>query len=273
MIAAVLTRPAVVAHRGYAAVAPENTLPAFAAAVAAGADWIEFDVRTTADGVPVVVHDRVLGRTVPGSGPVAEIRFDALRSLDAGSWFSPAYAGHRVPALGEVLDLLAPTGCNILLEVKPPATNDQVKALIAEVAARGLTDRTVVQSFHDPILHAATEILPGLRRGILRDGLDQDPVATARELGAVLYNPSLDDLRAYPRVVPQLQAVGVRLMPWTVNDAAGWSDAVELGLDGIITDHPAELSTWLTTRPTPGRRPAASRGDSSTDDPFTGVTR
>ena len=97
-----------VAHRGYSAIAPENTLPALAAAVLAGATFVEFDVRTTADGVPMVIHDRTVDRTTDGRGAVWELTFDELRALDAGSWFSPAYAETRVPLLGEVLDLLRP---------------------------------------------------------------------------------------------------------------------------------------------------------------------
>ncbi len=236
----------IVAHRGYSGIAPENTLIALHAGVLGGADWIEFDVRTTADGVPVVIHDRVLGRTVPGSGPVAEATFDELRALDAGGWFSPAYAGLAVPTLAEVLGLLAADGPQLLLEIKPPSTTEQTKAILAQVVERGLVDRTVLQSFHDPILRDVAMLLPELRRGVLREALDPDPVAVTRELGAVLYNPSLADVVADPEVVPALAAAGVQVMPWTVNEPGGWATARKLGVAGIITDHPAPLSGWLS---------------------------
>ncbi len=240
---------AVVAHRGYAGIAPENTLVALHAGVSAGADWIEFDVRTTADGVPVVIHDRLLGRTVPGAEPVADVPFDDLRDRDAGAWFAPVYAGLPVPTLAEVLDLLAAApGPGILLELKPPATADQVKAVLAQLAERGLTARTVLQSFADQILRDAAELLPELRRGVLRQGLDPDPVAVARAHGAVCYNPSLDDVVGDPAVVPALAAEGVDVMPWTVNEPAQWATALSLGCAGIITDRPAELRGWLTAR-------------------------
>lgn len=238
----------VVAHRGYAGIAPENTLIALHAGVTAGADWIEFDVRTTADGVPVVIHDRLLGRTAPGVGPVAEASFDELRALDAGGWFAPAFAGLTVPALAEVLDLLAPAGPRLLLEIKPPATAEEVKAILAQLADRGLVARTVLQSFDDQILREAAELLPELRRGVLRQGLDADPVALVRELGAMTYNPSLDDVIGDPSVVPDLAAAGVRVMPWTVNHPVGWATAITLGVGGIITDRPAELRGWLAGR-------------------------
>ncbi|GAA0800512.1 glycerophosphodiester phosphodiesterase [Spirilliplanes yamanashiensis] len=239
----------VVAHRGYAGIAPENTLLALHAGVAAGADWIEFDVRTTADGVPVVIHDRLLGRTVPGAGPVAEVRFDDLRSRDAGGWFAPVFAGVRVPTLAEVLDLLAAApGPQVLLEIKPPATGDEVKAILAQLTERGLVRRTVLQSFADPVLHAAAELLPELRRGVLREGLDADPAAVVRAHGAVFYNPSLADVVGDPSVVPAVAAAGAAVMPWTVNEPAGWAAALGLGVGGIITDRPAELRGWLAAR-------------------------
>ena len=132
-----------IAHRGYSAVAPENTLPALAAAVLGGATFVEFDVRTTADGVPVVIHDRTVDRTTSGTGHVRDLSLDEVRELDAGSWFSPAYAGARVPTLAETLDLLAAGDHGLLLEIKPPATPEQVKAILELVAERELPARTI----------------------------------------------------------------------------------------------------------------------------------
>lgn len=234
----------VVAHRGYAAAAPENTLPALAAAALSGATWVEFDVRTTADGVPVVLHDRSVDRTTDGSGPVAELCIDEVERLDAGSWFSPAYAGARVPRLSQVLDLLAPLGAALLLEIKPPATAEQVKAVVAQLDERGLPDRTVLQSFDPGILHLADEAAPGVRRGLLRKGLDADPVATAQQVGAVFYNPTVTDVLGDPAVVTRLRAVGVEVMPWIANDPAAWPALQALGVAGLITDRPGELSGW-----------------------------
>src|SRR5919112_1912922 len=130
-----------VAHRGYSAVAPENTLPAFAAAGPAGATLVEFDVRTTADGVPVVIHDRTVDRTTNGTGAVWELTADEVRALDAGSWFSPAYAGVRVPLLTEVLDMLA--GARLLLEIKPPASMNRSRSSSLRSPTGGCSRRTL----------------------------------------------------------------------------------------------------------------------------------
>jgi glycerophosphoryl diester phosphodiesterase len=246
-----------VAHRGYSAVAPENTLPALAAGVLAGATFIEFDVRTSADGVPMVIHDRTVDRTTDGTGHVWELTRDEIAGLDAGSWFSPAYAGIPVPLLSEVLDLLAPHAAGpdlpeagvagpveLLLEIKPPATTGQVEAILAQVGERGLLARTVVQSFDPEVVRLAGEVAPEVRRGLLRHGFDDDQVTLAKELGLDFCNPSLVAVLDDPGTVAELRDNGVRVMPWTANDPEQWPALVDAGVAGLITDHTGTLTGW-----------------------------
>ena len=240
-----------VAHRGYSAVAPENTLPALAAGALAGATFVEFDVRTSADGVPVVIHDRTVDRTTDGTGHVWELTWDEIGALDAGSWFSPAYAGLSIPLLSEVLDLLAPyaTGARpveLLLEIKPPATREQVEAILAQADERGLLARTVVQSFDPDVVRLAGEVVPELRRGLLRHGFDAEQVAVAKELGLEYCNPSLVAVLDEPGTVAELRENGVQVMPWTANDPEQWPALVDAGVAGLITDHPGTLTGWST---------------------------
>jgi glycerophosphoryl diester phosphodiesterase len=251
-----------VAHRGYSAVAPENTLPALAAGVLAGASFIEFDVRTTADGVPVVIHDRTVDRTTDGSGKVWELTLEEVSALDAGSWFSPAYAGTRIPRLTEVLELLRPHAVlapeaaeagvtpagkprvELLLEIKPPATLEQVKIIVGQVADAGLLDRTVVQSFDPAIVRLVGEAAPDVRRGLLRDGFDTSQADVARELGIAYCNPSMNAVLGEPETVRQLTEAGVAVMPWTANDISLWPDLAGTGIAGLISDRTGELTGW-----------------------------
>jgi glycerophosphoryl diester phosphodiesterase len=233
-----------VAHRGYSAVAPENTLPAFAAAVRGGATIVEFDVRTTADGVPVVIHDRTLERTTTGAGPVWEAGFDEVRALDAGAWFSTAYAGVQVPSLAETIDLLAPAGAELLLEIKPPATLEQVKAIVEQVAERDLVARTIVQSFDPEVLRLAAVVVPEARRGLLRLRLEPDTPELVAELGVLFCNPSVADVLGEPATIATLIAAGVEIMPWTANDPGQWPSLAAAGVAGLITDRVAELTGW-----------------------------
>ncbi len=234
-----------VAHRGYSAVAPENTLPALAAATPAGATHVEFDVRTTADGVPVVIHDRTVDRTTDGSGHVWDLTVDEVRALDAGSWFSPAYAGVRVPSLAEVLELFPDADAALLLEIKPPADLEQVKVILTMVAERGLLDRTVVQSFDPEVIRLVRDAAPDVRRGLLRLRFEADTVPLARELDVVCCNPSVADVLGDASTVAELIGAGIDVMPWTANDIAVGPALVEAGVAGLITDRAGELSGFL----------------------------
>jgi glycerophosphoryl diester phosphodiesterase len=232
-----------VAHRGYSAIAPENTLPALAAAGPAGATLVEFDVRTTADGVPVVIHDRTVDRTTNGTGAVGDLTVDELRALDAGSWFSPAYAGMRVPLLAEVLDLLA--GSRLLVEIKPPATLEQVKVILAQIADRGLLGRTVVQSFDPDVLRLARDAVPDLARGLLRLRIGTDTVVLARELDVAYCNLPVADVLGDVATVAALTEAGVAILPWTANDMGRWPELIRAGVAGMISDRTGELTGWL----------------------------
>ena len=232
-----------VAHRGYSAVAPENTLPALAAAGRAGATFVEFDVRTTADGMPVVIHDRTVDRTTNGTGAVWELTLDEIRALDAGSWFAPAYAGVRVPSLAEALEALSAP--RLLLEIKPPATAEQVKVILTMVADRGLLGRTVVQSFDPGIVRLVREVAPDAPRGLLRLRLEADTVALARELDVAYCNPSVSEVLADPATVASLSKAGVAILPWTANDTTQWPELIQAGVAGLISDRTGELAGWL----------------------------
>ncbi|BBH64243.1 glycerophosphodiester phosphodiesterase [Actinoplanes sp. OR16] len=237
-----------VAHRGYAAVAPENTLPAFEAAVRAGATIVEFDVRVTADGVPVVIHDRTVDRTTTGHGRVWDLRWEEIAGLDAGVRFGPAFAGARVPTLAETLDLLLPAAADLLVEIKSPATLDEVKSVIAHLAERDLLARTVVQSFDPDVVRKAREMAPEVRRGLLLFRFDAETVSLSRELAVSLCNPPVADVLGNPDVVAELAGEGVGVMPWTANDRSQWPALVEAGAAGLITDHVGELTGWSTGR-------------------------
>lgn len=238
-----------IAHRGYSAVAPENTLPAFAAAVLAGATHVEFDVRTTADGVPVVIHDRTVDRTTTGTGHVADLTSAEVATLDAGSWLSPAYAGTRVPTLAETLDLLVPTEPTLLLEIKPPATLGEVKAIADLLAERNLHPRTIVQSFAPEIVRLTREVAPGIRRGLLRLSYAPDTVLLAADLAVACCNPPVSDVLTTPGTTAALIDAGIEVLPWTANDPAQWPTLAASGVAGLITDRVAELTAWSVAQP------------------------
>jgi len=248
-----------VAHRGYSAVAPENTLPAFAAAVRAGATLVEFDVRTTADDVPVVIHDRTVDRTTSGSGHIWDLSYASVAALEAGSWFSPAYAGVGVPTLAATLELLSPPGPDLLLEIKPPATLSQVKTIMEMVTSYGLLDRTIVQSFDPEVVRLVREAAPAVRRGLLRLRFEADTLPLVDELEVTCCNPAVRDVLGDPTTVAELTDRKIDVMPWTANDPTEWPALAAAGIAGLITDRVAELTGWFAATAPGGPPPSGVR--------------
>lgn len=237
----------VAGHRGGKDGAPENTLPAFALALASDADFIETDLQLTSDGVPVLMHDFMLDRTTNGSGPVWASTWKQVSRLDAGSWYGAAFAGTRVPRLDDLLDLLAPTTKRLILELKGSWLPAQVAPVAEAIRARGLTERVVLAGFDITSLSAARDAGPDIQRVVIIHDVVGDPAVLAATCGAVAIVTSKESLVADPGVVERVHEAGLGVMVYTLNSSKTWSEAVELGVDGIITDKPLELDSWLAT--------------------------
>ncbi|KOX23341.1 MULTISPECIES: glycerophosphodiester phosphodiesterase [unclassified Streptomyces] len=238
----------VFAHRGTSSAAPENTLVSDEVARRGGAKWIENDVQPSKDGVPYILHDSTVDRTTDGTGPVRSLTSAQLDALDAGSWFAPAYAGARVPTLAAQLADLRERGGNLLLEIKGRHSRAEVARIVREVRDQDMATRVFVQSFDVTALRYVRELAPELPLGLLRDAVDADPVALSGELGLAAYNVSHVALAQRPEVVGALHAAGVAVNVWTVDAPAHWKAMDDLGVDGIITNRPAELSGWTAGR-------------------------
>jgi glycerophosphoryl diester phosphodiesterase len=245
--------PLVIAHRGYSAVAPENTLAAFEAALRCGAHMVETDLHPAADGTAVLIHDDDVDATTGGSGRVSDLGPAELARLDAGSWFSTAYRGQRVPLLADLLNLLAEhPGAQLLLELKGVWGRAEVEGVLRDVRRSGALEQVVLQSFEVDTLTTVQQVAPQVRRAILLDDLDADALAQGRalrrDLGVIACNPSVTCLAARPAAVAELHAAGLAVWPWTVNEAALWRVLVEAGVDGVITNRPDGLLGWLEAR-------------------------
>ena len=240
----------VIGHRGNRAHAPENTLESFAQAVAAGADAIELDVRISADGVPVVMHDPDVQRTTSGTGEVEDKTFSELSALDAGARFTPdggkSYPyrdkGHRIPSFDEVLEAFPDTPT--LIEIK---TADAAAAVRRSIEAHRAEERTVVDSMDGRALQVFgdSKIPVGASRSdvirVMTEVLLHLPL-TPFAFRALCVPPSQYGLRVplrrFARVAPKQNCV---VHVWTINDpkvaTALWLD----GIQGIISDDPAAM--------------------------------
>ncbi len=238
-----LSTPLIIAHRGFRARYPENTLAAFRAAEAAGALGVELDVALSRDRQVVVIHDDTLDRTTDGSGPVAGLTLSELKLLDAGAGFHPRFAGERIPTLAEVFDALGDEmGVNI--EIKGSAVESgfpadaverQVAALVAERAAH---DRVLISSFAPGCLNRVRDLDRRCPIGVLTsEPITEDDVALCRRLDAFSLNP--DHREVDKTGVDRVHAAGFRVLPYTVNDPLEMKRLFDLGVDGVITDDPA----------------------------------
>lgn len=237
----------VIAHRGASAEAPENTLPAFEAAVQRGADAFELDVRLTADGAPVVIHDDTLDRTTDHKGLVRAHTLAELRSVDAGAKFTPdqgrsfPYRGGeaRIPSLGEVL--WAFPKMPVLLEIKEPEAQEAVrKVLVQEDAA----ERCVVASEHRTALRAFEEA-PFARgaSGVEISALYWAALVGKRPPGVgyrLLSVPQRHRGLPVPtrRFVAAARALGCPVHVWTVDRPAAARRLWRGGAAGMVTNVP-----------------------------------
>lgn len=239
----------IIAHRGNSSVAPENTMAAFEAAARAGADMIELDIQLSSDGHAVVIHNDTLDETTDASGPVSTRSAAELADVDAGSWFSPAYAGQHVPLLDEVLAWLnAHQGVGLLLEFKGEWDPAPVSTVIEQIETAGLAGRTVVQSFAVTTVQALADVAPDLPRGLLVQELDDDVFARCAQLRVAQCNISGQILFDAPQTLSVIRERGMQSMVWTVNEPEHWDGLLQLGADGIITDRPDRLRGYLAGR-------------------------
>jgi glycerophosphoryl diester phosphodiesterase len=250
-------RPLVIGHRGFAHLAPENTLPSFKLALEAGADVVELDCRQTRDGQLIVFHDGHLDRTTDAAKRWGKkkIRVESktaaeLQTLDAGSWFDPKFAGAKVPLLGEALDLINGAGHVTLIERKSGDAAAYVKLL----RDKSLVNQVVMIAFDWQFLCAFRELEPGQVFGALGP---PTTLANGRR-------PRLKSRRLSAAWLDLLKSTGARLVVWnkhvtaasvkvaherglkvwvyTIDDPGLANKLLGMGVDGIITNNPALIA-------------------------------
>jgi glycerophosphoryl diester phosphodiesterase len=226
-----------VGHRGASAYAPENTIVSFEEAIRLGAKGVEFDLRITADGVAVVLHDPTVNRTTGGEGPVAEMTLDELLALDAGSWMDRRFAGVRIPMLWEALLAIGPYARPVI-ELKAPLPWD---VLLSALRKYDLERDALVISFEPRWLAELRRMSKEVPLGLLADRWSPDLPANARGLDAealILHTDSLGTTQ-----IAAAEAQGLEVWCFTANDAGVVAASAAMGVTGIITDRPELIRT------------------------------
>ncbi len=240
-------RPLIFAHRGACKAAPENTLPAFEAALRLGADGVELDIQYSSDGGLVVFHNPTLEATSTGTGRVTAHTLAELRELDAGAWFGPGFAGTRIPTLDEVLDLLRGRALvNIELKVLYSFRSSLSADAVTAVRRHGMADQVIFSSFNPFALRDAKRAGPEIETGLL---LAPDLPAwmrlglTRRYARAGGLHPELVMVDA--AYMARARKLGLPVRVWTVDEEADMRRLIDLGVDAIITNVPDRLAALL----------------------------
>ncbi|HEX6968539.1 MAG TPA: glycerophosphodiester phosphodiesterase family protein [Micromonosporaceae bacterium] len=262
------TGPLVFAHRGSSQVMPEHTLAAYRQALREGADGLECDVRMTRDGHLVCVHDRRLDRTSNGRGRVSTRTLAELQLLDFGSWHAGAADDMpsdipldpdrtRLLTLDRLLHEVRAAGrpVELLVETKHPTRygGDVERRLVDLLRRHGLADpgpddpvRVTVMSFSPLAVRRIRELAPRLPTVMLLTDVFPRPLWSGRlPFGVRIAGPSINLVRARPRLVTALKEAGNRVFVWTVNESDDIELVLDCGVDGIITDRPATVLTRL----------------------------
>lgn len=235
-----LPRPAIFAHRGASAHAPENTLAAFEMALAEQADGIELDAKLSADGHVVVIHDMTIDRTTGAHGRVKDLSLADLRTLGAGSFLSDKFQSERIPTLEEVFAAVGKrTFINVELTNYNSPRDHLVESVCMLVKKFGLQERVMFSSFYALNLSKARSLLPEVPRGLL--SLNGLLGAWARSFGFAFgryqaLHPHIKDTTH--QQVQRVHRLKRRVNVWTVNAAEDMRRLFNWGVDGIFTDDP-----------------------------------
>jgi glycerophosphoryl diester phosphodiesterase len=235
--------PCVIGHRGAAGSAPENTLASLRQAHAEGAGMVEIDVRLSADGVPVLLHDATLDRTTSATGSAMRWTAQAMGRLDAGSWKHPRFRGEAVPTLCDVITLCTDLGLGLNIEIKPNHGQASETAMaIADVLRTRWPDTLalpLVSSFELASLVTLRDAAPELRRGLLFEHRPSNWKEIATLAGA--WSVHLWERAETPESVAALAGDGFLILIYTVNDPAAARRWLEAGASAVITDCPGRI--------------------------------
>lgn len=242
----ILTRTQITAHRGYSAVAPENTIYAFEEAVGIGADYIELDVQLTADGQLVVFHDNTIDRTTDGKGKLSKYTYEELQEFSAGSWFSKdgMFDDAKIVLFSDVLECV---GNDILLNIEIKNHGDIVRTAektVEVIEEYGIERSCYVTSFSYKALKTVKKLNPKIKTGLIANIATSTSFSQLKYIDAV----SLNYIFINQSVVNMAHQNGKRVFVWTVDNRSDIQHMIAMGVDNIITNRPDRVSEIVTSK-------------------------
>lgn len=215
----------IIAHRGASAHAPENTLLSYERAWNFGADMFELDVHQSADGQLVCIHDSTIDRTTNGTGEISSMTYREIQKFDAGM-------GQKVPLLEDALKF-ARGRIQVNIELKTAGVEEDIVNIVSDL---GMTNDIMVSSFLHLILSEVKDLDERIRIAILVQNEIDNLAKYAHEIGVYSINPAKELVS--PMLTTNAHKLGIKVFPWTVNVEGTMRQLLELGVDGLITDHP-----------------------------------
>lgn len=245
--------PLIIGHRGAAAVAPENTLASFERAMLDGADGIEFDVRLSSDGVPVVVHDATLTRTASVKSQVGNLPVAELALIDVGSWFTrphsanPDYSGERLPNLHQVLGMFKQRNSLLYLEMKSETGELALpSAVVQAIKNAAMQGKVIVSCFDMSLIREVKRIDNSIRTAALFEPKISRPFDLVRKqkLIDIARANGADEIALHyrlvgHRIVERARQLQMQVVIWTVDNPQWIDRARTLGIKALITNNPA----------------------------------
>ena len=246
----IFNHPLIVAHRGFSANYPENTMTAFKAGVDAGAQMVELDVHMTRDRELVVIHDDTVNRTTNGKGPVDEYTLPKLKNLDAGHWFHPRFAGEQIPTLKEVLRQLSH---RVLINIEIKSEYGQ-NPLVLGAIEEGVLDLLKREDVFAAVLISSFDpwIIENIKRTndslavafISKTTEGEKTVNFCRGLNVFSFHPHF--LSVDKELVKRMHAAGIQVFPYNVNSELEFQRLIDTGADGLITAEPLLFKNWYS---------------------------
>jgi glycerophosphoryl diester phosphodiesterase len=248
------SKPYIVGHRGSPSTAPENTIASFTKAIEIGVDAIELDIHQTSDSVPVVIHDAALDRTTDGTGMVNSRDLRYVKGLDAGKWYSPSYAGERVPTLEEALAVICKRSI-ALVEVKHGSdfyAGIEENVVEAVSKRREWKKRTVFIAFDPSLLQRINELDNDLRTGLLILDPPEEYVEVIEDFGINSLFPRWEKLRNDS--IRFIHGKGYSVHPWVMDTEDDMKRVMNMGADSLSSNNPGALSKVIAGFKNGGRQ-------------------
>jgi len=234
--------PNIIGHRGACGYAPENTLSSIQSAADMGCDWVELDVKLTADDVPIIMHDDSLLRTTGHDGLVKDTPYSVIKELDAGSWFGQSFIGEKIPTLEDAVESIIENNMGFNLEIKPCQGREIETTQVAlDLMTRFWDDhdKIMISSFSEVALETAQDMLQGdWALGYVMDEAPEDWMDIAKHLKvtSININGNRPDLKR--EFVEGIIDENYQILAYTINNPMRAKELLSWGVDGVFTDEP-----------------------------------